>query len=466
MTTPLPENSTIKERYQLLRCLYQRDQTQTWLAQDQVSQTEVILKVLDLAHLPDWQQYELFEREARILGLLEHPRIPALRDHFHLPEQQKAVLVLACLPGETVRERIQRGWKVTEDKARDLATQALEILSYLHNQQPAVIHRDLKPENILLDAEDQLYLIDFGAVREQSQTRHTVAGSFAYMAPEQFHGRVVPASDLYGLGMTLLELLSGCAPQDLPRQGLYLDLEHLHLSAGFKRWFAHLVAPFLPQRFTSAAIAQAALKAPEHLPAVKMQASLKPRHQDEELTPQLWLKRQPAALIIEIRGRQHSLSLVFNALTQVLGLLVLSALAGWVAYHLIHGWLSTQASDSAHMDLFIIPGLLFILPQLFVFMLLRLQGVQAENQELEITDQAITHRYLKARGLRKPTLITRVYTRKQIKTFKIKATQLQICLRWPQRLAFKQRIALPFPFPKAARERLKLTLQAEHIPVE
>ena len=133
---------------------------------------------------------------------------------------------------------MQSGWRGTETEVRDIASQLLEILQYLHQQSPPLIHRDLKPHNIIRNDDGRVFLVDFGAVQDVYRNTllkgSTVAGTFGYMAPEQFRGAAVPASDLYGLGATILYLLTHRSPADLPQSRLKLSFRaHVNISHRF-----------------------------------------------------------------------------------------------------------------------------------------------------------------------------------------------------------------------------------------
>lgn len=250
------EYALLKQRYLPQRLLQSNAGHSTFQARDQISQETVILKQLHLAHLQDWSRLDLFEREVKTLASLDHPRIPRLRDHFQTPgEPATLVLVQELIVGQTLSQHLQQGL-LNEAQARDLAEQILQILIYLQSFSSPVIHRDLKPDNLMLDAEGRAYLIDFGAVRDSALANNfTVAGTFGYMPPEQAAGQVLPATDLYALGLTLVETLSGVPPHELPQDSdLRLDFRTaITVSPHFLRWLEALTEPLAEQRPATAA---------------------------------------------------------------------------------------------------------------------------------------------------------------------------------------------------------------------
>jgi tRNA A-37 threonylcarbamoyl transferase component Bud32 len=191
----------------------------------QVNKTDlVVLKefvVPDLDLKLQEKARRMFEREATILMKLSHPRLARVLDYF--VEAGRTYLLLDYIPGTDLRQIVlQKGTQV-ERTVVSWARQIAEILAYLHEQEPPVIHRDLTPDNILLNAADQLMLIDFGAANEFVGTATgTLVGKESFIAPEQFRGDTVPASDIYSLGATMFYLLTAQEPQPLsqsfPRQ--------------------------------------------------------------------------------------------------------------------------------------------------------------------------------------------------------------------------------------------------------
>jgi len=130
---------------------------------------------------------------------------------------------------------------------------------------PAVLHRDIKPSNIIWGKNRQVYLVDFGAVQEKAKAEgatFTVVGTGGYAPPEQLWGRAVPASDLYALGATLIHLLTGTAPVDLPQRQMRLQFrEQVSLTPSFAHWIETLTHPEKELRFSNARAALEALQA-------------------------------------------------------------------------------------------------------------------------------------------------------------------------------------------------------------
>src|ERR687885_762108 len=263
----LQAEQILNERYQLKRKLGQNAGRQTWLAEDiGVTPAEsVIVKLLAFGGEVQWDDLKLFEREAQVLKQLDHPRIPKYRDYFHIDERSLWFgLVQEYIPGACLKELLNQGKRFTEKQVRQIAMDILQILIYLHGLNPPVLHRDIKPSNLILGEDKQVYLVDFGAVQDRGGKEgatFTVVGTYGYAPMEQFGGRAVPASDLYALGATLIHLLTGTAPADLPQRNLRISFkDRVHLSPSVVRWIEKLIEPDLEQRFQSASVALCALE--------------------------------------------------------------------------------------------------------------------------------------------------------------------------------------------------------------
>jgi len=263
----LQAEQVLHERYQLKQKLGQNAGRQTWLAEDiRVSPTElVVVKLLAFGGEVQWDDLKLFEREAQILKQLHHPRIPKYRDYFHIDERSLWFgLVQEYIPGSSLKQQLTQGKRFTEEQIRKIAVDVLLILKFLHQLLPPVLHRDIKPSNLIWGEDEQVYLVDFGAVQDRSHqegTTFTVVGTYGYAPMEQFGGRAIPASDLYALGATLIHLLTGTAPADLPSRNLQICFEErVSLSRGMVNWIKTLTEPAPEQRFQSAVEALSALK--------------------------------------------------------------------------------------------------------------------------------------------------------------------------------------------------------------
>lgn len=265
-------NQILNERYQILQELGRQTGRRTFLAEDLQTQQKVLIKILLLGQDFDWQDLKLFEREAETLKTLNHPNIPRYLDYFELDdaEDNGFGLVQTYVEGKTLESHLQSGRTFSEAEVKELALSLLEILTYLHQHEPVVIHRDIKPSNILLtnrsgNSAGKVYLVDFGSVQTVAATKGgtiTVVGTYGYMPPEQFGGRCVAASDLYSLGATLIFLVTGLHPTELPQKDLQIQFRQTaNFSEQFADWLEWMIESSLSQRFKST---QEAIKALEN----------------------------------------------------------------------------------------------------------------------------------------------------------------------------------------------------------
>jgi serine/threonine protein kinase len=262
------------DRYQVTELLAKNAGRKTLLAKDIQTEKLVVVKLLTFSPDFEWENLKLFEREVQTLKFLSHPAIPTYLDFFDWESSKgkHLALVQGYVDGQSLEAQLKNGRHFTEAELKDIAYQILEILVYLHGLQPPIIHRDIKPSNIILtnrsgNSVGQVYLVDFGSVQTvaaQTQGTMTIVGTYGYMPPEQFGGRVVPASDLYSLGATLIFLSTGIHPADLPQIEGRIEFQKItNLGVGFTNWLRRMTQPSLDQRFPGA---NNALKALEELP--------------------------------------------------------------------------------------------------------------------------------------------------------------------------------------------------------
>lgn len=253
--------------YQITDILGQGGIGITYAAKELPTGNKVALKVLSLQRIQDFKALDLFEREAKILSQLDHQSIPHYIDYFEIKSENNSCfyLVQEVADGKPLNILIEEGWQPSEREVKKIAIQILEILKYLQQLIPPVIHRDIKPENIIYSDEGKVSLVDFGAVQDvyhQTVTGgNTVVGTYGYMAPEQFYGQAVLSTDLYGLGATLIYLLTRKFPSDLPQRNLRIDFQQIvNIDKKFSRWLKRMIEPVVEDRFSSAVEALAILQ--------------------------------------------------------------------------------------------------------------------------------------------------------------------------------------------------------------
>ncbi|MGC1244690.1 MAG: serine/threonine-protein kinase, partial [Spirulinaceae cyanobacterium] len=236
----------------------------TYLANQVANNQKVVIKQFQFAQLgANWQEYETYEQELNMLRNLNHPSIPHYLDSFSTP--QGFCLVQEYI--EAVPLTTPKSW--TSDSIRQLALAVLDILIYLQQQQPGIIHRDLKPENILIDVEEKVYLVDFGFAGSgggEVAVSSVVKGTLGFMPPEQlFNRQLTESADLYGLGMTLICLLTGtnsASIGNLIDANYYVHFRHIVPSGAnaWLNWLENLVEANPQDRFANATEAKEALE--------------------------------------------------------------------------------------------------------------------------------------------------------------------------------------------------------------
>lgn len=374
----------IAQRYRILNTLGQGGVGITYKAQDLQNSQQVALKALSLRRMTDWKVLELFEREAQILSELNHPAIPHYLNYFQVDTAENRSFYIAqqLAPGKSLAALVESGWKPNEAQVKHLAIQILQILVYLHSLTPAVIHRDIKPQNIILQKNGQVFLVDFGAVQDTYHNTvtggSTVVGTYGYMAPEQFRGQAVLSTDLYGLGTTLLFLLTGKCPADLPQRKLKINFRsHVSVSKEFADWLEKMLEPVIEERFSSAKEALAVLRGEQAI-TVSRQKLAPPKNTPIALTR---LTKTEKILWVEIPSvwLRSTHSLLFSSLPLV-GYGFFWLVLFWICTELFTGCGAGNRTDGIYLGFLFLGGLglsIFLLIGLCIigWLLLRLVGL-------------------------------------------------------------------------------------------
>ncbi len=210
-------------RFRLLRLLGRGGMGEVYLAEDDQLRRQVAIKVIQ-AEYPDPDATRLFLREARAIAMFNHPHILPLFDFGEATIQGMTLtyMVMPFCQEDTLAAWMQQRRQSALLSPHDvgfIVQQAASALQYAHNHQ--VVHQDVKPSNFLIRGSEDasgrpdLMLADFGVAKSASATAtmsQSVRGTPAYMAPEQWEGTPVPATDQYALAMMAYDLLTGRPP--------------------------------------------------------------------------------------------------------------------------------------------------------------------------------------------------------------------------------------------------------------
>ncbi len=255
-----------QQRYQVVRQLgdVPGKGRATYLANDKATQQSVVLKQFLLAKIgSNWAGCEAYKSAIQGLMKLKFPGIPRYLGAFPLSEgfctvqQYKKAQPLSQLK------------ELEPEQIKQIAVGLLKILDYLQSQEPPVIHRNIKPENVLVDAQQNVYLVDFGFdfIGSRDKVQYSVAGTPGFMPREQSRDRgpLTVATDLFATGMTLACVLTQTPSTDiktLSSQSGGLNLKNKvgkDISFQLVAWLEKMAQTYPKQRFSNAAEALTAL---------------------------------------------------------------------------------------------------------------------------------------------------------------------------------------------------------------
>jgi tetratricopeptide (TPR) repeat protein len=253
-----------QERYVHQRKLGAGGMGEVWLATDILLNRQVAIKYLRTSHKTDHR--DLLLAEARMLASLNHPNICLIYDAVFDSEAEQFYLVMEYIEGHSLDDLINRPESLSLDTSLDIVIGVLRALQYAHSQ--GIVHQDIKPENVIVQNDETVKLTDFGLANLMSHLAEgtgQVAGTPAYISPEQVEGRAIDGrADLYSLGVMLYEMVSGgrlpfkgVVNTDLLMAHLYEDPPPLSqivpdLPPMFERVIMRLLAKEPAERYSSA----------------------------------------------------------------------------------------------------------------------------------------------------------------------------------------------------------------------
>lgn len=199
-------------QYEIGRQLGQGGMATVYMAQQKSIGRTVAIKVMPQHFLHDPSFLQRFEREVKVIAALQHPRVLPVYDYGQI--ENRPYIVMAYMSGGTLADKIHEGPLPLAQIVR-LTDQIAEGLDHAHRK--GIIHRDFKPSNVLLDENGNAHLADFGIAKITESTAQLtgsgIVGTPAYMAPEMAEkGDVSSSIDIYALGVTLFQMLTGKYP--------------------------------------------------------------------------------------------------------------------------------------------------------------------------------------------------------------------------------------------------------------
>src|SRR2546425_5159456 len=242
----LPAAHLLKQRYHMLKQVGKGGFGAVYQAVDtHIGNRIVAVKEMSQSGLSPQEivaATEAFQHEVFLLAGLKHTNLPAIYDYF--TDAGHWYVVMEFIKGQTLETHLNNR-SVSLENTLAVGVQLCTVLDYLHTRQPPIIFRDLKPANVMLTSEGHLYLIDFGIARhfKPGQTADTIAlGSPGYAAREQYskaQTQTTPRSDIYSLGATLHQLLTGDDPSLMPFQ--FAPLQRQPVPAGLETLIMQMV---------------------------------------------------------------------------------------------------------------------------------------------------------------------------------------------------------------------------------
>ncbi len=258
------ENQIIKDEYRIIRKIGEGGMGTVFLAEDLQMQQEVAIKLLHAAMTTDSEIVERFKTEAKAQYKLTHPYIVKLTrlvqngdDYF---------IVMEYIEGMTLKEMLSKTGLLPEDRALPIFHKILRGLAYAHSQ--GIIHRDIKPGNIIIDKNGNPKITDFGIAKilgDKGLTQTgTKLGTVYYMSPEQIKNPkgVDQRTDVYSLGITLYEMLTGKLPYNTGLDSEYDLMNEIvntpiknpldfypHISPGVVKMIYHMTAKDKLERY-------------------------------------------------------------------------------------------------------------------------------------------------------------------------------------------------------------------------
>ncbi len=206
-------NCMFEERYKILEHIGEGGMADVFMAIDITTEKQVAIKIIKNNHIDNDEIVKRFDNEAKAGMKLCHKNIINVLDRGR--HEGRDYIVLEFCEGVTLRELINKNQKLDVDTCIDMTVQVLTALEHAHEK--GIVHKDIKPHNILIQKDGLVKVYDFGiaeSIHNPNDPNDTnVLGTVNYVSPEQARAdKVGQQSDIYSLGITMFEMLTGRLP--------------------------------------------------------------------------------------------------------------------------------------------------------------------------------------------------------------------------------------------------------------
>lgn len=227
----LERGAVIDGKYEILKQIGKGGMSVVYLAMDLRLNKQWAIKVIQRSGIGKNNEIVLNKvpDDTELMKKLDHPAIPRIVDIIDRKDDPQIYIVMDYVEGDSLDKIVSEYGAQSEEIVIDWAKQICDTLNYLHSQKPPIIYRDMKPANLMLKPEGNLKIIDFGISREykeQNLADTTVMGTRGYAPPELGSRQTDARSDIYSLGMTLHQLITGVDP----RKNDYVPIRQWNLS--------------------------------------------------------------------------------------------------------------------------------------------------------------------------------------------------------------------------------------------
>lgn len=233
----LRQGDVLEGKYKILEKIGQGGMSTVWLAMDTTLNKQWAVKEID-------KRKEEYKRtvnehqtltEIDIMKKLSHPALPRIVSV--IDEPTSLCVIMDYIEGESLGRILQLYGRQPENTVVAWTLEICDVLNYLHQQNPPIIYRDMKPSNVMLSQEGHIKIIDFGIAREYKGNRDDTLplGTRGYASPEHFTKQTDARSDVYTVGVTMYQLLTGLDPAKPPYKLLPIREVDPNLSTGLEK---------------------------------------------------------------------------------------------------------------------------------------------------------------------------------------------------------------------------------------